>query len=298
MEDKMKILLDKINIGEETFQYFNDAKILKIKVNPKAKSWNILIEKEDLLPVEILQELEEKKNLLDENAKSIEFIFEIKNKDLNVYKSYYDYYLLQKLKKELKVLAIYQDCMKIEEDRLILVVSNEMEKESLEKVLPTINKFYKQMGYNDEIEIEIREEENVLEKVQAELLEEVNHIDPKKEKKEAKKTEETEKKQYRREAVDENNVIGRGIKEDPIKIKTIIGEDNNVVIEAKVFGTDFFESPKTDFKIITVKLTDYSDSIYAKIFVRDNDEYKRLSKEFKEGNWYKIRGASVNDKYS
>ena len=48
MEEKIKILLDKINIGEKFFQYFNDAKILKIKVNPKTKSWNIYSEKEEI----------------------------------------------------------------------------------------------------------------------------------------------------------------------------------------------------------------------------------------------------------
>ena len=299
MEEKIKILCDKINIGEESFQYFNDVKILKIKVNPKTKSWNIYIEKQELLPVEVLQEVEEKKKLLDENAKSIEFVFEIKNKDLEIYKSYYENYLLNRLKKDLKVTAIYQECMKIEDDQLKLVVSNESEKETLEKTLPTINKFYEQMGYQNPIDIEVEETESVLEKVQKELIEEVNQLEPKPEKKE-KKSEDTskEKKQYKREAVDENNIIGRGIKEEPIKIKTIIGEDNNVVIEAKCFGTDFFESPKTDFKIITLKLTDYSDSIYSKVFVRDKEEYQRLTQELKAGNWYKIRGASVNDKYS
>ena len=32
MDDKIKILLDKINIDETSYQYFNDAKITKIKV--------------------------------------------------------------------------------------------------------------------------------------------------------------------------------------------------------------------------------------------------------------------------
>ena len=298
MEDKMKILLDKINIGEESFQYFNDAKILKIKVNPKTKSWNIFIEKEELLPVEVLQELEEKKQNLDENAESIEFVFTILNPNLETYVSYFKDYFLKQCKKELKVLSLYQESLIIENDKLLLVVSDRPEQEAMEKALPKIQKFYKQMGYSEEIEIEVREDENVLEKVQQELQEEISHIEGKKEEKKEKKEASPEKKTYKREAVEENNVIGRGIKEEPIKIKSIIGEDNNVVIEAKLFGTDFFESPKTDFKIITLKLTDYSDSIYSKVFVREADEYKRLSKEFKEGNWYKIRGASVNDKYS
>ena len=81
-------------------------------------------------------------------------------------------------------------------------------------------------------------------------------------------------------------------------MKTIIGEDNNVIVEGKVFGTEYFESPKTDFKIITLKITDYSDSIYCKVFVRENDEYKRLTKELKEGTWLKIRGYTKNDPFS
>ena len=60
MEDKMKILLDKINIDENSYQYFNDAQITKIKVNSKNDSWCIFINKKDLLPVNIYEELEEK----------------------------------------------------------------------------------------------------------------------------------------------------------------------------------------------------------------------------------------------
>ena len=57
MDDKMKILLDKINIDENSYQYFNDAKISKVKVNPKSKSYNIYIEKNSLLPLDIYKEL-------------------------------------------------------------------------------------------------------------------------------------------------------------------------------------------------------------------------------------------------
>ena len=65
-----------------------------------------------------------------------------------------------------------------------------------------------------------------------------------------------------------------------------------------MFGIEFFESSKTDFKIITLKITDESDSIYCKVFVREEDEYKRLSKELKEGKWYKIRGYTKNDTFA
>ncbi len=295
MDSKIKILLDKINIGEDYFQYFNDAKITKIKVNSKNNNWNIFIDKENLLPIDVYKLVEENKHLLDETANKIEIIYNIRNQDMEILLTYYDY-LLELLSDDLGVTEIYRDSLKLEDDFLLLVVSNEIEKERIKSVLPKIEKFYKKLSYNFNIDVIIRKEENIYEEIQKEL----NSIEMPKVKEEKPKEvkEKPQKKQYRREAVEENNVIGRGIKEDPIKIKTIIGEDNNVVIECKVFGLDFFESSRTDFKIITLKVTDYSDSMYVKVFAREDEEYQRIKGELKEGNWYKIRGASVNDKYS
>ncbi len=298
MNEKIKILLEKINIGEENFQYFNDATITKIRINSKEKRWNILIEKDKLLPINVFKELEEKKQELDQNAKAIEFIWSIKEQDLEMYQTYYSEYILDTID-ELNIKELYKDSLQIENEKLVLLTTNELEKERLESAQSTIEKKLKQLGYTNKVPIEIREDSHILEEIQKELDQEIKNVElPTKEKKENLKVEQPEKKIYRREAKEENNIIGRGIKEDPIKIKTIVGEYNDVVIEGKIFGTDFFESAKTDFKIITLKVTDYSDSIYCKIFVREEEEYKRICKELKNCSWLKIRGASVNDKYS
>ncbi len=296
MDEKIQILLDKINIDEDSYQYFYDSKITKIKVNSRIDSWLIFIEKDELLPIQIYEELENKKRELDKNASSIEFVFKIKNQDLNSYVSYYPY-LLQKLKKELRILEIYENCLQIENDFLVLVVSNELEKERLEKCLDKIADFYKRLDYKFNIEVIIKQEENILEEIQKELENIAMPVIEEK-KKEESVEEAKEKKQYKREKKDPNSIIGKEIKESPIKIKTLLGEDNNVVIEGKVFGVDLFESSKTDFKIITLKVTDFSDSIYCKVFVREADEYKRLCKELKSGNWYKIRGYTKNDQFA
>ena len=74
MDNKMEILLEKTNIDKDHYQYFYDAKITKIKVNPKTNTWNIFIEKDKLLPIEIYEELENKKMNLDSNASNIEII--------------------------------------------------------------------------------------------------------------------------------------------------------------------------------------------------------------------------------
>ncbi len=297
MDKNMEKLLDKIGFDTNNYQYFSDAKISKIKVNSKNGNWNVFVEKSSLLPLEIYTELEEKKNLLlDENEQesTVHFIYEIENIDLDLYKEYYSY-LLKLLKPELKVLEIYEDCLRVEDGKLILVVSNTNEEERLKSVLTKINDFYYYLGYKNPLEIVVRHEENILEEIASELIVDVPLPSPVKEE---KKEDAPKEKNYRREPKDPNSVLGRGIKEDPIKIKTLLGEDNNVVVEGYVFGTDYFESSKTDFKIITLKITDYSDSIYCKVFVRDDEEYQRLCKELKAGSWFKIRGYTKNDQFA
>lgn len=296
MDKNIKILLDKINIDNNNYQYFSDCEITKIRVNKENNSWIIILKKEELLPLSVYEELEEKKLLLDQTASSIDFIFDIKNKNVELYKEYYKY-LLKLLKPTLKVLEIYEDAMKIEEDFLTLIVTNEVEKERLSSCLDVINTFYKNLGYEFNIDIELRHEENILEEIKKDLvsIEIPNKVDVQKEVSEKEKAKPTRKA---KESKDPNSILGRGIKEEPIKIKSLLGEDNNVVIEAYIFQTEYFESSKTDFKIITLKVTDYTDSIYCKVFVRENDEYKRLCSELKSGNWYKIRGYTKNDQFA
>jgi DNA polymerase III alpha subunit (gram-positive type) len=78
---------------------------------------------------------------------------------------------------------------------------------------------------------------------------------------------------------------------------TIVGKTPLVTIEAEIFGLEVRET-KTDLKIFTLKITDRTDGLYAKIFVNGEEESKRLSKLLKCGNWYKIRGSIKEDKYS
>ncbi len=293
MEEKMKILLDKIGYSSDKYSYFSSAKLSKIVVNKNKSTWIIYIENNDYFPLEVIEELEDKISLLDPNTNSFTIIYEIKNKDNSYLINYYPY-LLKTLKNDLVVLEIYKDCLKYEDERIVFVVSNSIEESKLNGCLEKIEKFFKKFGYEEEIKIVIRKDENILENIKQELE---KTVEIEASKPQIKKEESTKSKSYRREN-DPNSILGRGINDTPIKIKTLIGEDNNVVVEVNIFGVEYFESSKTDFKIITLKITDYSDSMYCKVFVRDDDEYKRLQKELKAGTWVKIRGYTKNDTFA
>ena len=42
-----------------------------------------------------------------------------------------------------------------------------------------------------------------------------------------------------------------------------------------IFGIDLFEA-KSGYKIFTLKVTDFSDSMYVKIFTKDEEEFNQI----------------------
>ncbi len=96
----------------------------------------------------------------------------------------------------------------------------------------------------------------------------------------------------------ESIIYGEEITGNTIRLDNINSEVNSVIIECKLFGIDIFESSKSDFKIITLKLTDHTNSIYGKVFFNSTEEFNEIKKKIKAGNWYKIEGYTKNDNYA
>ncbi len=89
--------------------------------------------------------------------------------------------------------------------------------------------------------------------------------------------------------------------EEPIEgeitaINNIMGDMKNVIVEAFVFGIDTMEHEKIN--IITLKISDKTNSLLAKIFRKKKDEYKSTLKEIKEGTWYRFQGKVEFDSFS
>ena len=289
MNDKIKLLLDKINVDKENYRYFNDALIEKIQISNKRNLCTFIIKNNKALPLNVIEELEDKKHALDKE-RSILIKWKTEEKDIETYKTYFKY-ALKLLKPHLGVTAIYEDDIKIREERLILVADSETEYNKLEENIEIINNIYKDLGYEEEIELLLEEKK---------FIEEENLvvIEKQKEVKEEIKPVKGAKEKYMKAPKDPNTIFGKEMKDKAVKIETIIGETPSIVVNVKVFGKDIFESSKSDFKIITLKVTDKTDSIYCKIFTRDKEEFDNLNNNIKEKSWYKIGGYTQYDKYS
>ena len=274
MDDKLQLLLDKIGLETNEFQ---GGKLEKIICNQNKNKYNFLITLKKPLPLNIYIKFNEllKKCFFKFTVSSK---FTLENYTLPDINDYYKYFL-ENYSKEAPLLKTFLDSqLQLEDNELIVSVENLAEKMKFNSILEDLQNDLNKAGYSVKIKINI-DESKAMETIKA--------------------IEEDKKKEIPKAEVKETPIImGSEIKGVITDINNINYEIDNVTVEAKVFGKDLFESSKSDFKIITLKLYDGTDSMFCKIFCRGAKEFSRYDKLIKEGKYYKIRGYSKNDKYS
>ncbi len=299
MDTKLESILKKINYKNDYFVEFIDAKV--DRVNANGSKLDIVIHNKTNLTTEAYNELEKSfKDFFNiEEIYLYIIVDEIDNdKLLNEYKN-----IIGLLKKEKSLLEIFEDSLAFEEEKYLIKAAHEFEKATIEKYIPRITEYLEKRGFDIDIDVvlSLEERENIKNTINNDLEIKIPTTKViKQEEKAPTKTDFTNfgKPKYEKKEVNEDTIKGRVIKDDAVSIKTIVGEEESVTIEGEVFGTEEFEPSSKAFKILTIKLTDYSDSIYCKIFSRDEEEFASLKKNCKVGAWLKIRGSTKLDKYA
>ena len=276
MDDKLVRFFNKINF--ENIDNFKDSKVTKVTINRQDSTWNVYIKNGVCVSVENALELIDVSKKGIDGVESINIIFEntnITNQDIiDCFK-----YLLNDLVCVSPALSsIVNNNISVNDDIITIEVISEIEEKLIKKESKKIIKKLEQLGFKDlNINCKINEE------LKQEIKKEIN---------------ETRVEIVKKEETTNTVIMGETIKSKVTTIDSIIGEENNVTVEAFVFGTDIFESSKSNFKILTLKISDKTDSILAKVFSKDEDEFKSICKSVKSGNWYRFRGYSKNDQYA
>src|SRR5699024_10587111 len=127
--------------------FFEKAELKKIIINKKSKAWDLMIQIEKDLPLEVLEEMEEKKYILGDD---VTFHYEVKKQNPNLLLSYFSYFL-EKLKKKgkIRVKEIYQDSLILEKEELKLQATSKLEEEKLLGIQREVNQFYQCLGYQE-----------------------------------------------------------------------------------------------------------------------------------------------------
>ena len=269
MDSKLERFFNAINFNEDYYVYFNDASVNDVLLNKKLNKMILVLNMKSEVPIDVFKELYvQGKTLKGADDVKYRFIVE-EEKYIEDYFNYYFDYLVSKCP---MLTCINRDKIKIEDNSINFSVLNKAEENKIDSLKDKIISFLSDMGFKEvSITCKIDEEER------QKFMEELEHEEEKK----------VEKKTI-------SLLKGKNIFGEVSEIKDLISDRNKVILIAKVFGIEGKDitSRKDGRKwyIITLKITDNTDSILATIFTGDENEYSNLLSNIKENKWYKFNG--------
>ncbi|MBE6155006.1 MAG: PolC-type DNA polymerase III [Firmicutes bacterium] len=99
---------------------------------------------------------------------------------------------------------------------------------------------------------------------------------------------------------DPNIIMGDHVDGEITAIENIVGPIENVIVEAYVFGEDLLE--KDTINILTLKISDNTSSMLAKVFKKNKREFSVIKSGLKDAKkkkkWYRFHGNVEFDNYS
>ena len=289
MQERLKKLFDEIKIDESVYGHFENASIEKVILYDQNKIIEFLINTTSIIPIDIYNLLLEKLSSYFNGFEIIKLIIIPENIDYSLLKEYYLHIMNDVCEDRNKYQIFLDRDIEIDNNVITIKVYNKVECTNLIQLKQELIDKLMYFGFKVELNIDL-----VLEGDQ-ELKNKIEH------EKEAstginsstpsvtmtkKENEETKKTAYRAKKSTEITAI-----------KDVLYEVENINIKGCIFGIDYFES-KSGYKIITLKVTDYTDSMYVKMFTKDDEEYSLIKKLLKEGKWYIFYGKATMDKYA
>ena len=269
-DDKLIRFFNAINFNKDYLKYYENASLKEVLLRRKENKMTMIINIDLRPPIEVFKETYEKGKTL-EGAKKVRFKFIVENNTL-LFKEYFDYYFDILINRCPMLNCIDRNKIRFNNNKINIEVLNPAEYNKIEEIKEKIEVFMSDMGFDDvEVTSNINEEER--EKFKKEL----NTTTEKIVNKEVRKT-----------------IKGNPIAGEPSEIKNLITNEDRVILIAQVFGIDS-KSTQSGWFIITLKLTDYTDSIMANIFTKKQEEFDYLLSNIKKDKWYKFRG---NIKYN
>lgn len=280
MHDKLELLLKQIGFDEKDYIYFKDGNLDKISISKKNNTVEFIITISHFLSSELYDRFYQLLKLHFNNFDQVGLNLNIVCKDTELLQEHFDS-CIKNCALDYPLLEMFiGNNVSLENNILTVEINNKAEEMKIKSVSKRLQAYFKNLGYgtievnpiiNEEKSREIKEE--IENQIKEEMLKAKNKEEP-------------------------TSVVikGKEITSKPTPIRDLLYEEKDVTIEADVFGVEYKETPRTN--IVTLKVTDGTDSIYCKIFEGDAAEYARLQKELKKNQNFLIRGALRNDSFS
>ncbi len=265
-DSKLTRFFDTTKYNEEFISYFTNASVKEVLLNKKTSKMTMVIEIDNLPSVDAFNELYEKGKTL-EGVKNFRIKFIVQNND-KLFLEYFNYYFDILVSRCPMLKCIDRDKIKIENNNINIEVLNTAEENKIKEISENIEIFLTDMGF-DEVNVSCHINEEEREKFKKSLKEEKEVVNVKK---------------------DIEVIRGNKIAGGHSEIKNLIANEDNVVLIAQIFGIDG-RSTQSGWYIVTLKLTDLTDSIIGNIFTKKEEEYDYLMSKLKKDKWYKFKGS-------
>lgn len=159
MHDKLRLLLEKINLSEEYYSSFDDGKLEKLKISKNKNEWIFIVLLKETIDVKLYDEINKllKKRFKELDKVSITFKYEkvIEEKLVE-----YFVYFLDKYKKSYA--SIKDNKVYIKDDSIYIEVTNEIEKNKIIDIKNDLILNFKNAGYDYGVETKYNEEDRVI----------------------------------------------------------------------------------------------------------------------------------------
>ena len=291
MEARIENLLKKINYKEEYFSCFEYANIERIVVDEEENIWNIYIKNSTNFKYEALSAFLECLNTFVNKKYTYKIFVKVEKEDLSLLEDYYKQILILINNNNL-YFNMFNDRLIKDGDEYFIEVYNKSEEITLNRKLDSINKHFENFGFSTLPKIKLNFEKGLLIKEEIDKDKSVKDIKIPEIKEESVKQE--YKPSFNRERKNSANLFGE-VKGKITPLNDISYEIDNVSVEVKIFG--IMPSTKKGFNSFTLKVTDYTTSMYLRVFARSEEEYENYLNEFKEGMWIKVAGYVKNNNF-
>ncbi len=313
-----------LKMPEDRKAFFTDVQVEKVATNTMRTFIKVYLRSTHLIPKHIIYETEQmiKIQLFAQNRIQIEIreTYELSAQYTpeNIMQEYYESFLEELNQRSVVERSMFQNARYAFEDENILclqltdTIVAQGKKESLALYLKEVYEkrfmhpievrvMYKKaeeskLKYNDmklrqEVESILSQAENVKKQKEEQRQSEAEKKSTPKEKKSAK----TFIPHTKAAAGADGLVYGRAFDDETIELSQVVGEMGEITFRGKVisFETREIRNEKT---IVMYAVTDFTDTIMVKMFVR-NDQLADVLAEVKKGAFLKIKGVTTIDKF-
>jgi len=278
MQNDVVRFLDSINYPSEREELQN-IEIEKVLFHRKDALYEVVMTKDTVLPYEIAKTLISlsKKGIKGKDKCLITLKYNhIEDSEVIMYLKAI---LQEYIEKKPSLISILDTEPTIEDEIITLYVNNKIEEKEILKEFKNIQRELFQYGlgwFECNTYLDEEKRKNVQEEIRQ--FKEAKEIVPEKPK------------------IEGNLILGKEIVGEVTSINNVMGDTRNAVFEAYIFGIDTME--RETINIITLKISDKTNSLIAKIFKKDKKEYQAVLNTLKVGSWYRFAGNVEFDNFA